>query len=52
MPVAIAVDAVSQDVLRQHLHLSDLSGPGALRSRRVEVAAGVEFHRGENLRPE
>ncbi|EPX87037.1 hypothetical protein Salmuc_03012 [Salipiger mucosus DSM 16094] len=52
MPVAVAVHAVLEDVLGQHLHHADLARPGACGAVRVEIPARVELDRGEDLRPE
>jgi hypothetical protein len=52
MAVAIAVDAVVDDVFGQHLDHADLAGPGALGVHRVEIAVFEQFERGEDLRAE
>jgi hypothetical protein len=52
MPVAVAVDAVVDDVFGKHLHHADFPGPGALRVHRVEIAMLEQGQRGEDLRPE
>lgn len=49
MTVAIAVDAVGEDVFGEHLHHADLTGPGTGRPGRVEIAFFEEFQRGEDL---
>jgi len=50
MPVAVAIDAIAQDVIGQHLHLPDFPRPGALGARRVEIAPLLQRDRGHDLR--
>ncbi len=52
MTVAIAIDAVADDVFRQHLNLPDLAGPGAGTGCGIEVAVLHHLDECEQLRTE
>ena len=52
MAVAIAIDAEFDDVLGQHLHLADLTGPGTGIAGGVKVAVLDHLDQGEEVRPE
>jgi hypothetical protein len=52
MAVAIAIDAILDDVAGQHLHLADFACPGAGGAVRVEIAMADHLDGCDQLRPE
>jgi hypothetical protein len=52
MSIAVAVDAVVDDVFGQHLDHADFTGPGANGVDRIEIAVLEQFECGEDLRAE
>ena len=52
MAIAIAIDALRDDVLRQHLYLTRSRRPGTVFDRRVEVAMLYHLDQRQKLRTE